>query len=141
MLAYSSIEHIGLTSIGLALGPLGSFASLLHLMNHGLPKSLVFFFAGRVHERYQTNELERVTGLGKVMPGTGTFFALALGAIMGLPPLGLFISEMALLRAGFAAGRSAAHTSSPHERLFGPEGSAEPSVRASSRAVPDGPRQ
>jgi len=105
MLAYSSIEHIGLTSIGLALGPLGSFASLLHLMNHGLAKSLLFFLAGRVHERYQTSELERVTGLAKVMPGTGTFFALALAAIMGLPPFGLFISEMALLRAGFAAGR------------------------------------
>ncbi|HUF91990.1 MAG TPA: proton-conducting transporter membrane subunit [Candidatus Limnocylindria bacterium] len=105
MLAYSSIEHTGLMCVGLALGPLGTFAALLHLLNHALVKSMMFFLAGRVFDRYRTAEIGRVSGLLRTMPWTGGFFAAGVLAIVGLPPFGLFMSEFALFRAGFAAGR------------------------------------
>jgi hydrogenase-4 component F len=105
MLAYSSIEHTGLICVGLALGPLGTFAAMLHLLNHTLAKSATFFLAGRVLHRYGTTEISRVSGLLKAMPWTGGLFAAGVLAVIGLPPFGLFISEFALFRAGFAAGR------------------------------------
>jgi hydrogenase-4 component F len=105
MLAYSSIEHTGLICVGLALGPLGTFAAMLHLLNHTLAKSMMFFLAGRVLHRYGTAEIDRVSGLLKVMPWTGGLFAAGVLAVIGLPPFGLFISEFALFRAGFVAGR------------------------------------
>jgi hydrogenase-4 component F len=105
MLAYSSIEHIGLIAVGLALGPLGTFAAMLHLLNHALAKSTTFLLAGRVLHRYHTTEIGRVSGLLQVMPWTGGLFALGVLAVIGLPPFGLFMSEFALFRAGFAAGR------------------------------------
>lgn len=105
MLAYSSIEHTGLICVGLALGPLGTFAAMLHLLNHAVAKSMMFFLAGRVLHRYGTTEISRVSGLLKVMPWTGGLFAAGILAVIGLPPFGLFISEFALFRAGFAAGR------------------------------------
>jgi hydrogenase-4 component F len=105
MLAYSSIEHTGLICVGLALGPLGTFAAMLHLLNHALAKSTMFFLAGRVLHRYRTTEISGVSGLLKAMPWTGGLFAAGMLAVIGLPPFGLFISEFALFRAGFAAGR------------------------------------
>jgi len=105
MLAYSSIEHTGLMCIGLALGPLGVFAMLLHLISHTAAKSMMFILAGEVLHRYHTTELARVSGLLKTMPRTGVLFAGGLLAIIGLPPFGIFIAEFALFRAGFAAGR------------------------------------
>jgi hydrogenase-4 component F len=105
MLAYSTIEHTGLMCLGLALGPLGAFAAMLHLLNHSIAKSMMFFLAGRVAHRYQTTELGRVSGLLRTMPGTAVLFAAGMLALIGLPPFGLFISEFALFRAGFAAGR------------------------------------
>ncbi|MGE5359619.1 MAG: proton-conducting transporter membrane subunit [Bacteroidales bacterium] len=104
MLAYSSIEHTGLTCLGLALGPLGAFAALLHLVNHSLVKSVLFLLSGRVHHRYGTTDIAGVSGLLRAMPITGALFAAGLLAAVGLPPFGLFISELALLRAGFAGG-------------------------------------
>ena len=105
LLAYSSVEHTGLVCVGLALGPLGTFAAMLHLVNHALAKTMTFFLAGRVQRRYGSTEIDRVAGLLTVMPWTGTLFAAGMLAIAGLPPFGLFISELALVRAGFAAGR------------------------------------
>ena len=105
MLAYSSIEHTGLVCVGLGLGPLGTFAAMLHLLNHTLAKSATFFLAGRVLHRYGTTEIGRVSGLLATMPWTGGLFAAGMLAVVGLPPFGLFISEFALLRAGFSAGR------------------------------------
>jgi hydrogenase-4 component F len=105
MLAYSSIEHTGLTCLGVALGPLGMFAALLHLVNHSVAKSAMFFLAGRVQHRFHTTDVGGVSGLLRVMPVTGGLFAAGMLAVIGLPPFGLFISEWALVRAGFAMGR------------------------------------
>ena len=105
MLAYSSIEHMGLMCVGLALGPLGTAAAMLHLVNHTLAKSTMFLLAGRVLHRYQTADIARVSGLLQTMPATGWLFLAGGLALVGLPPFGLFVSKFALVRAGFALGR------------------------------------
>ena len=105
MLAYSSVEHMGLISIGLALGPLGTFAALLHVVNHAVAKSMSFLVAGRILHRYDTTEIAHVTGLLRVMPWTGSFFAIGVLALVGVPPFGLFVSEFLLVRAAIVTGR------------------------------------
>lgn len=105
MLAYSSVEHIGLVTIGLALGPLGAFAAWLHVVNHAVAKSASFLLAGRILRRYATTETAAVTGLLRVMPWTGALFAAAVLALVGLPPFGLFVSEFLLVQAAVVDGR------------------------------------
>jgi hydrogenase-4 component F len=102
MLAYSSVEHMGLVTIGLALGPLGMFAAWLHVVNHAVAKSASFLLAGRILHRYGTTEIRGVTGLLQVMPWTGGLFAVGLLALVGLPPFGLFVSEFLLIQAAIA---------------------------------------
>jgi hydrogenase-4 component F len=106
LLAYSSIEHTGLMCLGLALGPLGVFAAMLHLVNHTAAKSMTFLLAGRVLHRYHSTQIKDVSGLRETMPGTAAMLAAGILAIIGLPPFGLFISEFALIRAGFATGHA-----------------------------------
>jgi hydrogenase-4 component F len=105
LLAYSSIEHTGLMCLGLALGPLGVFATMLHLVNHTLAKSMMFFVSGRILDRYASPEIGRVSGLLRVMPWTGGLFAAGMIALLGLPPFGMFLSKFTLVRAGFADGQ------------------------------------
>jgi hydrogenase-4 component F len=102
MFAYSSIEHTGLMCLGFALGPLGTFAALLHLVNHTAAKSLMFFLVDNIEHKYRSPLIERTRGLLKTMPWTGALFAFGLMTLIGLPPGGIFITEFALFRAGFA---------------------------------------
>jgi hydrogenase-4 component F len=102
MLAYSSVEHMGLITIGLALGPLGAFAAWLHVVNHAVAKSASFLLAGRILQRYETTEIGGITGLLQVMPWTGALFATGILALVGLPPFGLFVSEFLLVQAAVA---------------------------------------
>ncbi len=104
MLAYSSVEHTGLTCLGVALGPAGAFAAMLHMLNHSLAKPVLFLLSGRIHHRYHSSEVAGVSGLRQTMPVTAWLFAAGILAIVGLPPFGMFISELALLRAGFQSG-------------------------------------
>jgi hydrogenase-4 component F len=105
MLAYSSVEHMGLVAIGLSLGPLGTFAAWLHVVNHAAAKSASFLLTGRILERYGSTEIASVTGLLQVMPWTGRLFAAGVLALVGLPPFGLFVSEFLLVQAAVADGR------------------------------------
>ena len=107
LLAYSSIEHTGLACFGLALGPAGAVAALLHLSGHALAKSTAFLAAGRVLARYRRRDIADTTGLFEALPGTGVVFAASVVALVGLPPFGLFVSEVLLLRAGWSAGHPA----------------------------------
>jgi hydrogenase-4 component F len=102
MLAYSSVEHTGLICFGLGLGAAGVFAALLHLVNHTAAKSLMFFLAGDIERKYGSSAIKQARGLLTVAPWTGGLFAAGLLALVGLPPFGMFISEFALFRAGFA---------------------------------------
>lgn len=102
LLAYSSLEHTGLIYLGLGLGPLGTFAALLHLLNHTLAKSLVFFVAGDTEDAYGSPWIAEVRGLLTARPWTGSLWAVGLLALIGLPPFGLFVSEFLIVQAGFA---------------------------------------
>src|SRR5216683_3294996 len=102
LLAYSSVEHAGLICLGLGLGPLGVFAALLHLINHTAVKSMLFFLVRAIEFKYGSPLIKDVRAMLKVMPWTAGLFAIGILALIGLPPFGLFISEFALFRAGFA---------------------------------------
>jgi hydrogenase-4 component F len=109
MLAYSSVEHMGLVAVGVAFGgPWGLGGALLHLVNHALAKSALFVLAGRILQRFGSAEVARVRGLGRAMPWTGGAFLAAALALVGVPPFGLFVSELMILRAGFASGQALA---------------------------------
>ncbi len=103
LLAYSGIEHAGLICLGLGLGPLGVFAALLHLINHTAAKSILFFLVRGIELKYGSSMIRDVRAMFRVMPWTGGLFAAGMLALIGLPPFGLFVSEFALFRAGFAA--------------------------------------
>ncbi len=112
LLAYSSIENIGiiLAASGLgcygisrgnpALSLLGFSAAILHTLNHGFFKSLMFLSAGSVYLATGTRDIESCGGLQKIMPGVSAFTAIGSLAICGLPPLNGFTGEW-LLYCGF----------------------------------------
>jgi hydrogenase-4 component F len=105
LLAYSSVEHIGLVCLGLGFGGAwGITGAILHIANHALAKSVLFLLAGRIRAAYGTAEIADVRGLLTAMPATGRGFLAALLALMGLPPFGLFTSEVMIFGAGFRAG-------------------------------------
>ncbi len=107
LLAFSSIEHMGLACFGLALGPLGVFAALLHLTGHALAKSAAFLLSGRVLQRYGSGDISGAPGLLATAPHTGVLFAASVFALGGLPPFSLFLSEILIVKAGWAAGHPA----------------------------------
>lgn len=104
MLAYSSVEHAGLICIGLALGPLGVFAAILHLVNHTAAKSVMFLLAGDIERAYGSVRIEDVRGLLATMPWTGGLYAAGMLTMLGAPPFGIFMSELALFRACYVTG-------------------------------------
>ncbi|TAL47915.1 MAG: proton-conducting membrane transporter [Chitinophagaceae bacterium] len=105
LLAYHSIENIGIIGIGIGLGCIGigkgnniltvlGFAgALLHTLNHSLFKSLLFYGAGNVYQATNTMDIEKSGGIGKQMRHTALLFLIASLAICGLPPFNGFISE------------------------------------------------
>jgi hydrogenase-4 component F len=105
MLAYSSIENMGLLALGAAIGsPLAVAAVLLHILGHGLAKSVLFLSAGRILQLTGTSRIENVRGLAArdpVLAGCLGFGALA---IIAFPPFSLFASELGIATAGFAGG-------------------------------------
>ncbi len=95
LLAYSSIEHMGIIALALGLfTPLSVFAGLLHMMNHSLTKSMLFLASGNILQKYHVRDISKIQGLLKVLPGTGTIFLLGLLAISGTPPFSIFASEI-----------------------------------------------
>jgi len=103
LFAYSSIEHIGIALLGFGIGGIGVFAGAWHLMNHALAKSTAFYGAGLVFLRYNHKSLERVTGLLDQMPLAGTAILAAGLALAGLPPFGLFSSEVLIAAGAYTA--------------------------------------
>lgn len=105
MLAYSSIEHLGLVAFGAAIGsPLALTAALLHVLGHGLAKAVLFLSAGRVLQLTGTSQVDGVRGLIARHPALATTFGFGVLALAGLPPFSLFASELGIVRAGFTAG-------------------------------------
>ncbi|NKQ52479.1 hydrogenase [Amycolatopsis sp. K13G38] len=105
MLAYSSIEHLALVALGAAFGtPLALAAALLHVLGHGLTKSVLFLGAGRLLQVTGTSRIDEVRGLAGRDPLLAGYLGLGMLALIGFPPFSLFASEFGLARAGFAAG-------------------------------------
>lgn len=105
MLAYSSVEHMGLLALGVGLGPAGAFAALLHMVNNGLAKSVLFLTAGNIHREFGGKTMDRVRGALRRVPVSATLFLLGFVAITGSPPFGPFVSEFGILRAAVEGGR------------------------------------
>jgi hydrogenase-4 component F len=105
MLAYSSVEHMGILAVGVGLGGAGTFGALLHLLSNGFCKGVLFLAAGNIHRAYGSKLTDDVTGVLRVLPATGALFLLGFFAITGSPPFGPFLSELTILRAAVAGGR------------------------------------
>ncbi|MGI8903771.1 MAG: proton-conducting transporter membrane subunit [Solirubrobacteraceae bacterium] len=103
LLAYSSIEHMGIIALGIGFGaPLAIAGALLHVITHASAKGLAFFGSGSLLRGYDTKQVEGVTGAGTAMPWTGPMFLAAALALSGLPLSGVFRSEFEIVAGGFA---------------------------------------
>jgi formate hydrogenlyase subunit 3/multisubunit Na+/H+ antiporter MnhD subunit len=123
LLAFSSVENIGIICVGLGVGLLGlsydalavavfGFAgALLHVLNHALFKGLLFLGAGAVQRATGTREIDYLGGLLRPMPWTGGMFVVGAAAISGLPPLNGFVSEFLIYLAAVQG------LDSPHSRF------------------------
>ena len=105
MLAYSSVEHMGLLALGAGLGGAATFGALLHAVNHSLVKAALFMVAGNLLFAYRTKAAARVAGAIRVLPVSGLLWLAGLFAIAGSPPFGTFASEFTLLKAAVGHGR------------------------------------
>lgn len=105
MLAYSSIEHMGLLALGAAAGGrLAIAAVLLHMLGHGLAKATLFLGSGHILQTTGTSRIDAVRGLASRTPVLAGCFAAGVLALIGLPPFSVFASELGIARAGFATG-------------------------------------
>jgi hydrogenase-4 component F len=105
MLAYSSMEHMGLIALAAAIGTrLAVAALLLHMAGHGLAKTVAFLSSGHILRRHDSSQIADVRALATRMPLLAGLFGLAVLALLGLPPAALFASELGIARAGAAAG-------------------------------------
>ncbi len=100
LFAYSSIEHMGLTTFAFGMGgPLATFAGLLHMTVHSLTKSAIFFAVGHAVQKSGTPIMKDIRGLIESNPAIGWALLLGSLAILGIPPFGVFASEFMLLTA------------------------------------------
>jgi len=105
LLAYSSIEHIGIISIGFGLGaPLAACGALLHVFNHAVTKSLMFFGAGNIVSVYKKHNMHAIRGVIKALPFTGFMVLMGVFALCGFPPFAVFVSEILIIIAAFTNG-------------------------------------
>ena len=98
MLAYSSVEHMGILALAVGLGGAAAFGGMLHAMCHSLTKCMLFLLAGNILARYHTYSSYDVHGLRWTMPVTGALWMGGFLAIVGSPPFGLFVSEFLILK-------------------------------------------
>jgi hydrogenase-4 component F len=104
MLAYSSVEHMGILCVGIGLGGLGDWGALFHAVNHSFTKAALFLLAGNFLAAYGTKKSSDVDGAARTLPVTAALWVAGLFAITGAPPFGVFSSELTILRAGVNAG-------------------------------------
>jgi hydrogenase-4 component F len=105
MLAYSSVEHMGILVLGTAIGGAGLFGALLHVLNNGFAKGVLFLSAANIHRHFGSKSTDDVRGALRVMPASATLFLLGFLAATGAPPFGPFLSEFTILRAAVSDQR------------------------------------
>ncbi len=98
LFAYSSIEHMGIISLGFGLGGVfGTFGALLQMLGHSLAKPVMFFGSGNLLHKYKTKDIKKIKGVFYVMPKTAFLFSIGVLALTGSPPSVTFISEFLII--------------------------------------------
>ncbi len=105
MLAYSSVEHMGILALGIGIGGVATFGAMLHVVNHSLAKAMLFLAAGNILAFYHTKSIRHIRGMLRSVPMTGVLWLAGFLAIVGSPPFGLFLSELTILKGVLDAGR------------------------------------
>ena len=98
MLAYSSVEHMGIVAIGTGLGGVGLFAALLHMIGHSLIKASFFLSSGNIYSLFNSKRIKDVTGMLKVSPANAWLWVAAFVGICAFPPFVTFISELLIIK-------------------------------------------
>ena len=104
MLAYSSVEHVGIIAVALGLGKAALFGALLHMLNNALTKGVLFLSSGNIHRAYNSKSTQFVRGALRRTPWSGALFLAAFFAITGSPPFGPFVSEFLIVSSAFVQG-------------------------------------
>jgi len=107
MLAYSSVEHMGILALGLGLGGAAASATMFHAVNNGLTKGVLFLAAGNIHRSYGTKLVGDVRGAARRLPVSGPLFLAGFLAVTGSPPFGPFFSEFSILNGAMSGHRYA----------------------------------
>ena len=110
MLAYSSVEHMGILCIGAALGGAGVAAALFHVWSNGLTKGALFLSAGNIRRAAGSASMDDVRGMSLLTPRSAAIFVTGMFAVTALPPFGPFFSELQVVRAALASGHGVATT-------------------------------
>ena len=105
MLAYSSVEHMGILVLGVAIGGTAIYGALLHLINNGLTKGVMFLSSGNIHRAYGSKSTDDVRGAMQRLPVSGALFLTGFLAITGAPPFGPFVSEFTIVSAAIGSGQ------------------------------------
>ncbi len=105
LLAYSSIEHIGVMALGFGIGGLAAVAALFHLLCHALAKSLAFCCAGRLGQIYNTHDMRYMTKITSASPWAGTGLLVSMLVLIGAAPLAMFLSEFLIVKTAVEQGR------------------------------------
>ncbi len=106
MLAYSSVEHMGIISAAIGFGGFfGIYGAVLHIVNHAIVKPLMFLASGSISQKYETKSIANITGVIKVMPLSGIMFLIGGMAILGIPPFNIFVSEFLIFSSAMQTGQ------------------------------------
>jgi len=108
MLAYSSVEHMGILSIGASLGGAGVAAALFHVWSNGLTKGALFLSAGNIRRAAGSPSMDDVRGMAVLTPRSAAIFVTGMFAVTACPPFGPFFSELRVVRAALASGHGVA---------------------------------
>jgi hydrogenase-4 component F len=106
MLAYSSVEHMGILALGVGIGGAATFGAMFHAVNHSLAKGLLFLVAGNILAMYRTTSTRGVRGLIRALPTSGALWMAGFLAVTGSPPFGSFLSEFIILQASITNGHA-----------------------------------
>ncbi|HJV34471.1 proton-conducting transporter membrane subunit [Geomonas sp.] len=104
MLAYSSVEHVGIIAVALGLGKGALLGALLHMVNNAMTKGVLFLSSGNIHRAYNSKSTQFVRGALKRAPWSGALFLAAFLAITGSPPFAPFVSEFMIVSSAFVQG-------------------------------------
>jgi hydrogenase-4 component F len=107
MLAYSSVEHMGILVLGIGIGGSAVFGAMLHLLNNGLTKGVLFLSAANIHRAFGSKSTDQVTGALRRVPISAALLLAGFFAITGSPPFGPFVSEFTILNAAVSSGQFA----------------------------------